>query len=131
MEGREQDSEKSGLAPLSMADPAVAPQGTIHSNRKLPLLMEFPLKPGRVTVARLSEATGSYRLVVGVGEMVQAPPSFSGTSGLLRFDRPVAQVLDTILSEGLEHHLSLTYGDYVPGLLALAKMLDLPVLRLA
>lgn len=120
-----------GLAPLSMADPAVVPQGTIHSNRKLPLLMEFPLKPGRVTVARLSEATGGYRLVVGTGEMVQAPPSFSGTSGLLRFDQPVSKVLDTILSEGLEHHLSLTYGDHVPGLLALAKMLDLPVLRLA
>ena len=92
--------------------------------------MEFPLKPGRVTVARLSEATGVFRLVVGSGEMIQAPPSFSGTSGVLRFDQPAAEVLDTILAEGLEHHLSITYGDYVPALLALAKMLDLPVLRL-
>jgi L-fucose isomerase-like protein len=56
--------------------------------------------------------------------------SFTGTSGTLRFDRPAAKVLDTLLSEGLEHHVSLTYGDYVPALLALAKMLDLPVLRL-
>jgi L-fucose isomerase-like protein len=119
-----------GLAPLSMADPAVHPRATIHSNRKLPLLMEFPLKPGRVTIARLSEATGSYRLVVSRGEMLRAPMSFTGTSGTLRFDRPAAKVLDTLLSEGLEHHVSLTYGDYVPALLALAKMLDLPVLRL-
>ena len=119
-----------GLAPLSMADPTVPPQGTVHSNRKLPLLMEFPLKPGRVTVARLSEATGNFRLVIGSGEIIQAPPSFSGTSGVLRFDRPAGEVLDTILGEGLEHHLSITYGDYVPALLALAKMLDLPVLRL-
>ena len=113
-----------------MADPAVPAQGTIHSNRKLPLLMEFPLKAGRVTVARLSEATGNLRLVVGSGEMVRAAPSFSGTSGVLRFDRPAGEVLATILGEGLEHHLSITYGDYVPALLALAKMLDLPVLRL-
>jgi L-fucose isomerase-like protein len=119
-----------GLAPLSMADPTVPPRGTIHSNRELPLLMEFPLKPGRVTIARLSEATGSYRLVVGGGEILRAPLSFSGTSGVLRFDRPAAQVLDTILQEGLDHHLSLTYGDYVPALLALGEMLDLPVLRL-
>jgi L-fucose isomerase-like protein len=119
-----------GLAPLSMADPAVRPRATIHSNRQLPLLMEFPLKPGRVTVARLSEATGGYRLVVGGGEMLRAPMSFSGTSGVMRFDRPAAEVLDTLLSEGLEHHVSLTYGDYQPALLALAKMLDLPVLRL-
>jgi L-fucose isomerase-like protein len=92
--------------------------------------MEFPLKPGRVTVARLSEATGGYRLVVGSGEMLRAPMSFSGTSGVLRFDRPARQVLDTMLGQGLEHHLSLTYGDHVPTLLALARMLDLSVLRL-
>lgn len=120
-----------GLAPLDMADPTKSPKGTIHSNRHLPLLMEFTLKPGRVTVARLSEATGSYRLVVGGGEMVQAPPSFTGTTGTLRFDRPAAKVLDVIINEGLEHHLSLTYGDHVPALLTLAKMLDIPVLRLA
>jgi L-fucose isomerase-like protein len=119
-----------GLAPLSMADPAVQPRGTIHSNRQLPLLMEFTLKPGRVTVARLSEATGSYRLVVGGGQMLQAPPSFSGTSGVLRFDRPAAQVLDTIIGEGLEHHLTITYGDYVPALKALAAMLKIPILQL-
>ncbi len=120
-----------GLAPLDMADPTESPKVTIHSNRHLPLLMEFTLKPGRVTVARLSEATGSYRLVVGSGEMVQAPPSFTGTSGTLRFDQPAQKVLDIIMNEGLEHHLSLTYGDYVPTLLALAKMLDIPVLRLS
>jgi L-fucose isomerase-like protein len=119
-----------GLAPLSMADPEVRPRATIHTNRKLPLLMQFPLRPGRVTVARLSEATGNYRLVVGGGEMLRAPLSFAGTSGVLRFDQPAAKVLDTLLIEGLEHHVSLTYGDHVPTLLALAKMLDLPVLRL-
>ncbi|MGD9001919.1 MAG: L-fucose/L-arabinose isomerase family protein [Anaerolineae bacterium] len=119
-----------GLAPLSMADPATRPRGTIHSNRHLPLLMEFPLRPGRVTVARLSEANGDYRLIVGEGEMLRAPLSFSGTSGVLRFERPVGEVLDVILDEGLEHHLSVTYGDCVPALLALSEMLELPVLRL-
>jgi hypothetical protein len=81
-------------------------------------------------VARLSEATGDYRLVVAGAEMLRAPMSFSGTSGVLRFDRPAAGVLDIMLTEGLEHHISLTYGDHVPALLALAKMLDLPVLHL-
>ncbi len=119
-----------GLAPLSMADPLARPKGTVHSNRQLPLLMEFPLKPGRVTIARLSEATGGYRLVVGRGEMLRAPLSFSGTSGVLRFDQPAAQVFDVILKEGLEHHISLTFGDHVPALLALSSMLNIPVLHL-
>jgi L-fucose isomerase-like protein len=119
-----------GLAPLSMADPEAERRVTIHSNRKLPLLMEFPLKPGRVTVGRLSEASGVYRLVVGAGEVVRAPQSFSGTSGLLRFDRPAEAVFDVVLREGLEHHISITYGDHTAALLALADMLDLPILQL-
>lgn len=119
-----------GLAPLSMADPEVIPTATIHSNRRLPLLMQFPLKPGTVTVARLSAATGNLRLVVGRGEMLRAPMSFSGTSGVLRFERPAASVLDTILTEGLEHHIALTYGDHVDALLALADLTNLPALRL-
>jgi len=119
-----------GLAPLSMADPSQQPQATIHSNRELPLLMQFTLKPGRVTLARISEATGSFRLVIGGGEMLAAPPAFSGTSGRIRFDSGAETVMRKLLDEGLEHHLSLTYGAYEPALLALARMLYLPVLRL-
>jgi L-fucose isomerase-like protein len=120
-----------GLAPLSMADPDVQPRGTIHSNRKLPLLMEFPLKPGRVTLARLSESQGTgYRLVVGRGEMLARPNSFSGTSGVCRLDSPVQEVLDVIMYEGLEHHYSITYGDFVDPLIAMAEMLRLPVVKL-
>jgi len=119
-----------GLAPLAMADPDSVPEAALHSNRQKPLLLQFPLKPGRVTLARLSEATGSFRLVVGGGEMLKAPPAFTGTSGTLRFDSGAAKVMDTIMQEGLEHHLSLTYGDHTQTLTALARMLDLDVLHL-
>ena len=119
-----------GLAPLSMADPDQPKGVTIHSNRKLPLLFEFTLKPGRVTIARLTESSGEYRLVVGSGQVLRAPKSFSGTSGLIQFDSPANDVLDVILGEGLEHHISLTYGDHVPSLLAFANLIDLPVLPL-
>ncbi|MBX2997765.1 MAG: L-fucose/L-arabinose isomerase family protein [Caldilineaceae bacterium] len=120
-----------GLAPISMADPGQPIEGTIHSNRRLPLLFQFTLKPGRVTLARLHHTPQSgYQLVIGGGEMIAAPPSFSGTSGVVRFDRPVLQVLDTIMAEGLEHHLCLVYGDYRSALRAFARLADLPVLDL-
>lgn len=119
-----------GQAPLTMADPRDGIRGGLHSNRRLPLVMEFALKPGRVTIARLSQSGGDLRLVVGGGEMLAAPPSFSGTSGVLRFDRPVGDVLATIMAEGLEHHIALAYGDHTAALHALAKMLDMPTLSL-
>ena len=119
-----------GLAPLSMADPDVQPEATIHSNRRMPLLMRFPLKPGRVTIARLSEATGEFRLAVGGGEMLKAPPAFTGTSGRIRFDSGAEAVMDSIMREGLEHHVSITYGDHQDVLESLARLLGLSVLRL-
>jgi L-fucose isomerase-like protein len=124
-----------GLAPVSMADPDVPVKATVHSNRKLPLLFEFPLKPGRVTLTRLHrfpEGAGQagYRLVIGGGEMVQAPISFGGTNGVVRFDRPAEQVFDTVMNEGLEHHFCLTYGDFRRELAAFADLVGLPVLHL-
>ncbi len=121
-----------GLAPLSMADPAFRPRGALHSNRQRPLLMEFPLKPGRATVARLTRAggNGGYRLVVGGGNMIRAPMSFTGTSGVFRFDTPVEDVLDIIMTEGLDHHYSITYGNHVEALLMFADMAGLSVVRL-
>ncbi len=120
-----------GLAPVSMADPAGPVRGTVHSNRKLPFLFEFTLKPGRVTLARLHYLPRhGYRLVVGGGEMVRAPMSFTGTSGVIRFDRPVPEVLDTVMREGLEHHFCIAYGDHREALRALARTVGLPVLDL-
>ena len=128
-----------GLAPVSMADPEAPIVGTIHSNRKLPLLFEFPLKPGRVTIARLHRMAlqdthqaihSAYQLVIGGGEMVRAPLSFSGTNGVLRFDRPAADVLDTVMRQGLEHHFCITYGDYRAELRTFAGLVGLPILEL-
>ncbi|GIV79537.1 MAG: fucose isomerase [Litorilinea sp.] len=120
-----------GLAPPSMADPAQGIQGTVHSNRGLPLLFQFALKPGRVTLARLHHLPGQgYRLVVGGGAMLSAAPSFSGTSGVIRFDRPAREVLDRVLGQGLEHHLCLVYGEHRPALAAWARLMGLPMMDL-
>lgn len=119
-----------GLAPLSMSDPDQPRGVTIHSNRGLPLLFEFTLKPGPVTVARLTESSGDYGLVIGRGNILQGPKSFSGTSGLLGFDRPAIEVMDLILSNGLEHHISITYGDFADVLVAFAQLLHIPILQL-
>lgn len=124
-----------GLAPVSMADPEGGAGVTVHSNRKLPLLFEFGLKPGRVTVARLHRRAlhggrEGYALVVGGGEIVRAPRSFGGTNGVIRFDRPALDVLDTIMANGVEHHLSVVYGDVREELRAFARIAHLDVLEL-
>lgn len=117
-----------GLAPLTMADPKIPARGGLHSNRKVPLVMDFALKPGNVTFARVSQATGELRLVVGKGEMLAVPKPFSGTSGTMKLDFPSQRFLDLLMFEGLEHHISLAYGNHVNSLKAFARLAEIPVL---
>lgn len=123
-----------GLAPFDMADPSSGVAGTIHSNRKLPLLFEFPLKPGRITLARLHRnpagSPAGYQLVIGGGEMLAESRPFGGTCGVVRFDRPAELVFDRIMQNGLEHHLSITYGDVQAELAAVARLVGIPTLEL-
>ena len=119
-----------GQAPLSMRDPEAQPHATIHTNRKMPLLFEFPLKPGRVTLMRLSRAHGETKMVLAGAEMLKRPMAFTGTSGTLRFDGGTAQALDGIIASGLEHHMALAYGDHRVLLRDTAAAMGLPVLEL-
>ena len=120
-----------GLAPLSMRDPEVPAEATIHTNRRMPLLHQFPIKPGRITLARLSRARNQVKLMIAGAEVVRAPMAFTGCSGTIRFDRPAAEVCETIMQEGLEHHFALAYGEHRPALRAVAARWGLPVLELA
>ncbi|MDJ0665205.1 MAG: fucose isomerase [Acidimicrobiia bacterium] len=119
-----------GLAPIHMAPDDGSAVGTIHSNRKLPLLNEFALRPGRVTLCRLSQANNVTAMVVGGGTMLDEPLAFSGTAGVVEFDRPAPEVVATIAREGLEHHFGIVYGDYRNELEALAAAWDIPVIDL-
>ena len=120
-----------GLAPLSMCDPEAQPEATIHTNRKMPLLHQFPLKPGRVTLARLSQARNEIKLMIAGAEVQRAPMAFTGSSGVIRFDRPAGEVCRTIMDAGLEHHFALAYGDHLETLRQVANRLEIPVLRIA
>ncbi len=120
-----------GLAPISMCDPEFKPEATIHTNRRMPLLYQFPIKPGRITLARLSRSRNALKLVIAGAEVVRAPMAFTGCSGTVRFDRSAADVSARILDEALEHHFALAYGDHRDALRALASRWSVPVLELA
>lgn len=89
----------------------------------------FTLRPGRVTVFRISSLNGTYRLFVEGGEALATEPLVKGALMKLRFDRPVDQILDLIVEHGIEHHYCVIYGDYAADLLALAHWKQLSVIH--
>ena len=119
-----------GQAPISMCDPDDQATATVHTNRKKPLLYQFPLKPGSVTLLRISQSFGKPKMVLGLGKMLRRPMAFTGTSGVLRFERPAGEVLGDLIASGLEHHMALAYGDHRETLRGVAGAMDLPILEI-
>jgi L-fucose isomerase-like protein len=120
-----------GSAPEQMRDPAYPAEAQIHSNRKMPLLYQFPLKPGRITIARLSQANNDLHLLVSGGEVIRAPISFTGTSGVVKLDGATEKNLHGLIGGAYEHHVAMAYGDHRGALAALGARLGVPVRTLA
>jgi L-fucose isomerase-like protein len=119
-----------GIAPLAIAHPDDVPAAAVHPNRNLPLLHQFRLRPGRVTIARFNRSRNGVRLTVGGGEILDRPRPFSGTSAVLRPDCGARALFDTLMSERLEHHYGIVHGDVRSVLVALADRLGLDVVVL-
>jgi L-fucose isomerase-like protein len=118
-----------GQAPVSMAQGGHG-RATIHTNRKMPLLYEFALKPGRVTFMRISQAHGRQAMVIAGGQMLERPMAFTGTSGVVRFDTPAGEMARRVMASGLEHHMAIAYGEHRDALRDVAAAMNLPVLEL-
>ena len=94
------------------------------------LTTEFALKPGKVTVARLSINQDKYRLLITTGEAVDTLQTPSGTAAVVKFDCRVKNLVDTIIYGGYEHHLGLVYADIKEELIELGRLLNIETLAL-
>ena len=118
-----------GLAPISMAKEGTAKSG-IHSNRKKPLLHDFSLKEGEITIFRVSKARGKLQFFVMKGQVLDRPNSFSGTSGVINLGEDSANKLERMFKGGLEHHVAFTYGDISDKLIHFGRQMNIPTYTL-
>lgn len=89
--------------------------------------VQFTLRPGRGTLARLGLHRGALRLLTVAVDVLDEPVALGRAAALARpCDTSAGRVVRTILDDGWEHHVSLVHGDVVPQLRALARLLDLP-----
>jgi L-fucose isomerase-like protein len=119
-----------GQAAPDLAHPDEPIASTVHPNRRRPLLHEFRLRPGRITIARLGHGDGGLRLALGGGEILDAPRPFTGTAAVARPDTPADELVATVLAEGLDHHYGIVHGDVRGVMVAFAEALCIPVVAL-
>ncbi|MBI5689073.1 MAG: hypothetical protein HZC55_03165 [Verrucomicrobia bacterium] len=114
-----------GAGAFSLAHPATGARAGVHPNNRTGLTLEFGLKPGPVTLCRLSCVAGRYRLLILAGEAMDSPQRFQGTTVEVRLPAPAAALVEDLFQEGFEPHYALVHGDRVEELAALARLLAL------
>jgi len=91
--------------------------------------VQLELKPGRVTIAKISgrPINDKIKAIVTSGEVMRSPksPSEGTTRAYVKFDPPLKTLIDTWIKEGFEIHMLLAYADVKDELFALFDLLGI------
>lgn len=118
-----------GLAPVELAaDPEHARQD-LHCNRGIGVAGNFALKPGRVTIARLSWSGSRRRLFLAGGEALPGANRFKGNSVDVRIDGDARELVRVIVEGGFEHHTVLEWSELRAPLRTAAQLLGLELVE--
>jgi len=119
-----------GCAPLALANPDEPAHLFAHFAGGHGVTAGFGLRPGRVTVLRLGDdGRGNLRALAATGTALTTRMEVRGTVVRVALDQDVSAFLDRILSEGWEHHLVVAYGDILPPVEMLCRLLDVPLVQ--
>lgn len=119
-----------GMAPLSMCRPIGSPGGprlARHFNIPRPLVVDGELEPDRpVTVMRLWRTDGEYRLMAFEGVSRPGRRRLTGNSLLVAIPGGrVIERFDTLVHEGMPHHVLVYYGHRAEAFRRLARLLGI------
>lgn len=87
------------------------------------------LKPGPVTIARFCNIDGAYKLFLLKGEAVPMDRYTRGIMVNVHVERPVREILDQIIAEGVAHHYSIVWSDVAAEMKQVCRLLQIPVIE--
>lgn len=90
--------------------------------------VQFTLKPGQATLARVGLHHGAFRILAIRVEVTEKLLQLRRAGGWVRtLTTPAEEVVQTMLDDGWEHHVVLVYGDAVPYLKAISRYKNIPI----
>jgi len=94
------------------------------------LTVDFPLKPGRVTFARIGEVKGTYRMLVYTGNAVKSDMFVRGNPARIILDKNPEEVVNHLIANGSEHHQIAVHGIIADKLKIFCDFLNLHYIEL-
>lgn len=85
---------------------------------------EFQLKPGLVTICRLVEYDGQFKMLITKGEIEKADQNLRGSWSWVKVPN-LDSLYRTLVEEGFIHHASMIHGDYTESIVEACKFLDI------
>lgn len=120
-----------GAAPCKLCKPGFQPElrcsATVEGGGVKGVTNEFPLKPGRVTLARLGETRDGegFRMLIATGTGLDTDLFVRGNPLKIKFDAGCDAIRNEVINNGWEHHYALMYGDQADALADLCRNMDI------
>jgi len=111
-----------GVAPFNLKDNKTTASLDTYFAAGKGVTAGFVLKPGDVSICRFDFDGSNYRILLLKAHGVTMDKLLKGTYLKVTFDVPVAKVLDTIIYNGIAHHASMVYGNYIKPLEIAARI---------
>ena len=74
---------------------------------------DFVMKSGEISILRFDYALGSYRIFLQKAMGLPMEKLLKGTYVKVKFEKGVKYVLQKIIDNGIAHHISVVYGDFI------------------
>jgi L-fucose isomerase-like protein len=83
---------------------------------------DFVMKPGELSMLRLDYTPGEYRVFLQKAEGIPMEKELKGTYVKVKFQDDVKDVLLKIVQNGIAHHISVVYSDFIKPIEIFAKI---------
>jgi L-fucose isomerase-like protein len=85
---------------------------------------EFQLAPGTVTLSRLQEHNGKFKMLVAGGKIVASQQKLRGSWSWVEVP-DLDKLYETLVEEGFTHHASLVHGDCSKAIASACELLEI------
>jgi len=74
---------------------------------------DFVMKSGNISILRIDYAPGEYRIFLQKANGIPMEKEIKGTYVKVTFNDDVSTVINKLIQNGIAHHISVVYGDFI------------------